>query len=85
MGNIVVPFAHGNPPAATAQGSGRRRSYFAHRSDTGCLVGRETGTIAGGLVGRMINKPAPGVAFHPAGIFMSILGAIALVLLWRWR
>jgi len=42
------------------------------------------GSIVGGLIGRLIKKPVPGAAFHPAGFIMSILGAIALVYLWRY-
>jgi len=41
-------------------------------------------SIVGGLIGRLIKKPVPGAAFHPAGFIMSILGAIALVYLWRY-
>ena len=42
------------------------------------------GSIVGGLIGRLIKKPVPGAVFHPAGFIMSILGAIALVYLWRY-
>lgn len=42
------------------------------------------GSIVGGLVGRLFSKPAEGSKFHPAGFFMSIIGAIILLLIWRY-
>jgi len=41
------------------------------------------GSIVGGFIGRLIRKPEPGAAFHPAGFLMSIVGAIVVLLLWR--
>ena len=41
------------------------------------------GSLIGGLIGRLINKPAEGAKFHPAGFLMSIVGAIVLLLLLR--
>lgn len=41
------------------------------------------GSIVGGVVGGLISKPAPGAKFHPAGFFLSLVGAIGLLLLWR--
>jgi uncharacterized membrane protein YeaQ/YmgE (transglycosylase-associated protein family) len=40
------------------------------------------GSILGGLIGRLFSKPAPGTPFHPAGIIMSIIGALILLFLW---
>ena len=40
------------------------------------------GSIVGGLLGRVISKPPEGSKFHPAGFFMSLLGAIVLLVLW---
>jgi len=40
------------------------------------------GSIVGGLISRLFSKPADGALFHPAGIIMSILGAILLLFLW---
>jgi len=37
------------------------------------------GSLVGGLIGSLINKPAPGTKFHPAGFFMSVVGAMALL------
>jgi len=41
------------------------------------------GSLIGGLLGGVVSKPAPGVVFHPAGFFMSILGAMILLFLMR--
>jgi uncharacterized membrane protein YeaQ/YmgE (transglycosylase-associated protein family) len=41
------------------------------------------GSVVGGFIGRLITKPEPGTRFHPAGFFMAIVGAIAVLLLWR--
>jgi uncharacterized membrane protein YeaQ/YmgE (transglycosylase-associated protein family) len=40
------------------------------------------GSLVGGLLGRLISKPREGAAFHPAGFFLSIIGAIVLLLIW---
>ena len=40
------------------------------------------GSLAGGLLGRLISKPREGATFHPAGFFLSIVGAIILLLIW---
>ena len=40
------------------------------------------GSIVGGLIGRLCSKPEPGAAFHPAGLIMSIIGAIILLFIW---
>ena len=42
------------------------------------------GSVAGGLVGRLVSRPEEGAKFHPAGFFLSIVGAIALLLIWRF-
>jgi len=41
------------------------------------------GSIAGGFIGALISRPAEGSKFHPAGFFMSIVGAIVLLFVWR--
>jgi uncharacterized membrane protein YeaQ/YmgE (transglycosylase-associated protein family) len=41
------------------------------------------GSIVGGYIGRLVKKPEPGAAFHPAGFVLSIVGAIVVLLLWR--
>jgi uncharacterized membrane protein YeaQ/YmgE (transglycosylase-associated protein family) len=40
------------------------------------------GSIVGGLIGRLFSKPEPGSSFHPAGIIMSIIGALILLFVW---
>jgi uncharacterized membrane protein YeaQ/YmgE (transglycosylase-associated protein family) len=41
------------------------------------------GSFVGGFIGRLIRTPQPGAVFHPAGFFMSIVGAIIALLIWR--
>ncbi|MGE5359304.1 MAG: GlsB/YeaQ/YmgE family stress response membrane protein [Bacteroidales bacterium] len=41
------------------------------------------GSVVGGFIGRLIKKPEPGTAFHPAGFVMALVGAIVVLLLWR--
>jgi uncharacterized membrane protein YeaQ/YmgE (transglycosylase-associated protein family) len=40
------------------------------------------GSIVGGLIGRLISKPKEGQPVHPAGIIMSIIGALILLFVW---
>ena len=37
------------------------------------------GSIVGGLIARIFSKPADGAAFHPAGLILSVIGAIIVV------
>ena len=41
------------------------------------------GSFVGGLIARIFSRPADGAAFHPAGIILSIIGA--LILLYAWN
>jgi uncharacterized membrane protein YeaQ/YmgE (transglycosylase-associated protein family) len=41
------------------------------------------GSIVGGFIARIFSKPAPGAPFHPAGIILSIIGAIIVLFLWN--
>lgn len=41
------------------------------------------GSIVGGLIARIFSKPPEGAPFHPAGILLSIVGAV--ILLWAWN
>ncbi len=41
------------------------------------------GSFVGGFLGSLISKPQAGSMFHPAGFFLSIVGAVVLLLLWR--
>lgn len=40
------------------------------------------GSLLGGLIARLFSRPPEGSKFHPAGFFLSILGAIVLLVLW---
>jgi len=39
------------------------------------------GSVVGGFIGGLISRPPEGAKFHPAGFFLSILGAIVLLLI----
>ena len=41
------------------------------------------GSFIGGFISRLFSKPEEGSAFHPAGIIMSVIGA--LILLYAWN
>jgi len=41
------------------------------------------GSFVGGLIARTFSKPADGAFVHPAGIFLSVIGA--LILLYAWN
>ena len=41
------------------------------------------GSIAGGLLARLFSRPAEDAKFHPAGFFLSIIGAIVLLVGWK--
>jgi uncharacterized membrane protein YeaQ/YmgE (transglycosylase-associated protein family) len=41
------------------------------------------GSLVGGFIGGLVSKPKEGSKFHPAGFFLSIVGAILLLVLWR--
>jgi uncharacterized membrane protein YeaQ/YmgE (transglycosylase-associated protein family) len=37
------------------------------------------GSIVGGLIARIFSKPRDGSLFHPAGLLLSIIGAIIVL------
>ena len=37
------------------------------------------GSLVGGLIARIFSKPAEGSPFHPAGLIMSIIGALIVL------
>ncbi len=41
------------------------------------------GSVVGGFIGRLVKKPEPGAAFHPAGFLLSIVGAVVVLMIWR--
>ena len=54
-----------------------------HMSFLWTIVLGIVGSIVGGLITHVIFRPKPGAPFHPAGIIMSIIGAI--LVLWVWH
>jgi uncharacterized membrane protein YeaQ/YmgE (transglycosylase-associated protein family) len=42
------------------------------------------GSIVGGFIGHLFSKPSSDSKFHPAGFLMSIVGAIVVLLIWRF-
>jgi uncharacterized membrane protein YeaQ/YmgE (transglycosylase-associated protein family) len=42
------------------------------------------GSFVGGFLAQLFNKPAKGSLFHPAGILLSIVGAVILLFLWQY-
>ncbi len=42
------------------------------------------GSLVGGFIGRLISKPPEGSKFHPAGFLLSVVGAIVLLIIWRY-
>jgi uncharacterized membrane protein YeaQ/YmgE (transglycosylase-associated protein family) len=42
------------------------------------------GSVIGGFVGHLFSKPSGDSKFHPAGILMSIVGAIILLVILRF-
>jgi uncharacterized membrane protein YeaQ/YmgE (transglycosylase-associated protein family) len=40
------------------------------------------GSIVGGLIARLFSRPEPTATFHPAGLILSIIGAIILLFIW---
>lgn len=42
------------------------------------------GSVIGGFIATLFNKPAPGSKFHTAGFLLSIVGAVILLFLLRF-
>lgn len=40
------------------------------------------GSFVGGFIARLFSKPPEGAPIHPAGIIMSIIGAIVVLFIW---
>jgi len=41
------------------------------------------GSFVGGLIARIFSKPADGSLVHPAGIFLSVIGALIVLYVWN--
>jgi uncharacterized membrane protein YeaQ/YmgE (transglycosylase-associated protein family) len=39
------------------------------------------GSIVGGLIARIFSRPKDGAMFHPAGFFLSVIGAIIILVI----
>ncbi|MFL9879537.1 GlsB/YeaQ/YmgE family stress response membrane protein [Herbaspirillum rhizosphaerae] len=37
------------------------------------------GSVVGGLIARLFSKPADGAFFHPAGLILSVIGAVLVL------
>ena len=75
--SIIVGFIVGLIARAVVPGADRMGSVAT--TILGVL-----GSVIGGLIGRLVSKPPEGSKFHPAGFFMSLLGAIVLLVIWRY-
>ena len=42
------------------------------------------GSYIGGFIARLFSKPAEGQMFHPAGIILSVIGAVILLVIMRY-
>lgn len=73
--SIIVGFVIGLIARAIVPGA--QHLGFLATSALGIL-----GSLLGGLLGRLISRPKEGAAFHPAGFFLSIVGAILLLVIW---
>ncbi len=41
------------------------------------------GSLVGGFLGGLISRPREGAMFHPAGIILSVVGALIVLFLWQ--
>ena len=42
------------------------------------------GSFVGGFIARLFSKPAEGAMVHPAGLILSVVGALILLHLWAF-
>jgi uncharacterized membrane protein YeaQ/YmgE (transglycosylase-associated protein family) len=54
-----------------------------HMGMLGTIAVGIVGSLVGGFIASLIWRPRDGSRFHPAGFFLSILGA--LLVLWIWE
>jgi uncharacterized membrane protein YeaQ/YmgE (transglycosylase-associated protein family) len=73
--SIIVGFVVGLIARAVVPGN--QKMGFAATVILGIL-----GSLVGGFIGRLVSKPPEGSKFHPAGFFLSLVGAIVLLLIW---
>ena len=41
------------------------------------------GSFVGGFIARLFSKPAEGAPIHPAGLVLSVIGALIVLYLWN--
>jgi len=41
------------------------------------------GSLVGGFLGGLVSKPAEGATFHPAGLVLSVVGALIVLFVWQ--
>lgn len=41
------------------------------------------GSFVGGFIARLFSKPADGALVHPAGLILSVIGALILLFAWN--
>ena len=41
------------------------------------------GSFVGGFIARLFSRPPEGTPIHPAGIIMSIVGAVVVLFIWN--
>jgi uncharacterized membrane protein YeaQ/YmgE (transglycosylase-associated protein family) len=41
------------------------------------------GSLVGGFVGGLVSRPKEGAVVHPAGLVMSVIGAMILLFVWH--
>ena len=73
---VILGFVVGLIARAVVPGAG-------HMGFIATTVVGIVGSVIGGFIGTLVKKPDPGSKFHPAGLLLSIVGAI--VLLWALR
>lgn len=42
------------------------------------------GSVVGGLIARLFSKPADGALLHPAGLILSVIGAVLLLVAYNY-
>src|SRR5438552_17217020 len=71
VGFLVGLFARAIMPGADHMG-------FLATSLIGIL-----GSLVGGFIGGLVSRPKEGAAFHPAGFFLSVVGALVILFVLR--
>jgi len=70
--SIIVGFIVGLIASCFVPGAGHMGFWMTS------IVGI-VGSVVGGLVARIFSRPADGAFFHPAGFFLSIVGAVLVL------